>query len=209
MPQPSPGRKTVPRWRTMISPPVTVSPANIFTRSRWLWESRPFLDEPRPFLCATFDLPDRDARQLLTVTRRALVAALGLELEDPDLRTTFVADDLGRNGGLLQRIRVECGRAGVDQQRLELNCRASLFGKPLYEQLLAGLDAILLTAGFDDRVCHLRSLNYRKSSQVRGTRASGGAHLGAAEQVSLRDQFRFRRPASAWPVRPWAYGPAW
>src|SRR5215467_4161417 len=36
----------------MIEPAVTASPANTFTPSRWAAESRPFFDEPRPFLCA-------------------------------------------------------------------------------------------------------------------------------------------------------------
>src|SRR2546423_5210745 len=52
MPTPSPGLKRVPRWRTMISPPVTVWPANTFTPSRLALESRPLRDDPRPFLCA-------------------------------------------------------------------------------------------------------------------------------------------------------------
>src|SRR4249920_1129405 len=36
----------------MIEPAVTVSPANTLTPSRWACESRPFFEEPRPFLCA-------------------------------------------------------------------------------------------------------------------------------------------------------------
>src|SRR5919204_415100 len=36
----------------MIAPAVTVWPANTLTPSRWAAESRPFLDDPRPFLCA-------------------------------------------------------------------------------------------------------------------------------------------------------------
>jgi large conductance mechanosensitive channel len=50
MPTPSPGLKTVPRWRTMISPPVTVWPANTFTPRRLAFESRPLREEPSPFL---------------------------------------------------------------------------------------------------------------------------------------------------------------
>src|ERR1700683_4731547 len=33
-------------------PPVTNWPPKRFTPSRWPWESRPFTDEPPPFLCA-------------------------------------------------------------------------------------------------------------------------------------------------------------
>src|SRR3954466_10167201 len=85
MPTPSPALKREPRWRTMISPPVTVSPANTFTPRRWAWVSRPLREEPRPFLCAILDLRDLDAGQLLAVAGGALVAPLGLELEHADL----------------------------------------------------------------------------------------------------------------------------
>src|SRR6476620_9493393 len=85
MPTPSPGRKRVPRWRTMISPPVTAWPAKTFTPRRWALESRPLREEPRPFLCAIADLRDLDAGQLLAVAGPAPVAALGLELEDAQL----------------------------------------------------------------------------------------------------------------------------
>src|SRR5438067_11550188 len=36
----------------MIDPAETVSPANTFTPNRWAWESRPFFEDPSPFLCA-------------------------------------------------------------------------------------------------------------------------------------------------------------
>src|SRR5437763_3565766 len=106
MPTPSPGLKRVPRWRTMISPPVTVWPANTFTPSRLALESRPLRDDPRPFLCAIGGLLSfsgglrRLARaaggqldpghlepcQLLAMARPALVTALRLELDDAELR---------------------------------------------------------------------------------------------------------------------------
>src|SRR6476620_6011137 len=52
MPTPSPGQKRVPRWRTMISPPLTCSPAKTLTPSMFGFDSRPLRLEPRPFLCA-------------------------------------------------------------------------------------------------------------------------------------------------------------
>src|SRR4051812_42937088 len=52
MPTPGPGLKRVPRWRTMISPPVTRWPANTFTPRRFASESRPLRLDPSPFLCA-------------------------------------------------------------------------------------------------------------------------------------------------------------
>src|SRR6185295_15271667 len=111
MPAPSPGLNLVPRWRTMISPPVTVSPANTFTPRRFALESRPLRLEPRPFLCAMSSgpLPDAghlEARQLLAVPGRALVAPLGLELEHADLWAALVADH-GRLHGDLPEVRAE------------------------------------------------------------------------------------------------------
>src|SRR5471030_3214296 len=52
MPTPGPGLKRVPRWRTMISPPLTLCPANTLTPRYLGLESRPLRLDPRPFLCA-------------------------------------------------------------------------------------------------------------------------------------------------------------
>src|SRR5438045_9114360 len=51
-PVPGPGRNFVPRWRTRIIPALTGCPAKIFTPSIFGFESRPFREEPSPFLCA-------------------------------------------------------------------------------------------------------------------------------------------------------------
>src|SRR3982750_1084537 len=99
MPTPLPGLNLVPRWRTMISPPVTVWPANTFTPRRLALESRPLREEPRALLCAMSappaDLGDLDPRQLLAVAGATLVAALGLELEHAQLRAAQVLE-IGR-----------------------------------------------------------------------------------------------------------------
>src|SRR6185503_19512185 len=98
----------------MIEPAVTSWPANTFTPSRCAFESRPFFEEPRPFLCAICrhllllrlggrllarprllrcaDALDGDPRELGAMAGRALVAALGLELEDLDLGAAQVLD---------------------------------------------------------------------------------------------------------------------
>ena len=47
-----PGWNFVPLCRTMILPGETISPPNFFTPSLLDSESRPFLVEPPPFLCA-------------------------------------------------------------------------------------------------------------------------------------------------------------
>ena len=60
---PAPGWNLVPRWRTMIPPALMVWPANTFTPRRFDWESRPFLEEPRPFLCAISSSSSRRPRR--------------------------------------------------------------------------------------------------------------------------------------------------
>src|SRR3954470_3314017 len=176
MPTPSPGLKRVPRWRTMISPPVTVCPAKTFTPSRFALESRPLRLEPRPFLCAISallltDARDPDPRQLLTVTGAAAVAALGLELEHAQLRAALVADDLGLDGGGPEALGVEDGVSVTGhQERRQLDGRADVVGETLDQKGLTLLDAVLLAAGLDDCVGHgLRAL-FRDFGVGRGLR---------------------------------------
>src|SRR3954447_2732755 len=166
MPAPTPGLNLVPRWRTMISPPVTTWPAKTFTPRCCGFESRPLRLEPRPFLCAmrspslfllgrAGNRGDTDPRQLLTVTRAPLVAALRLELEDAELRPAQVLDDLdldeggGKAGALEDRIAVT-----GEQQRRELDGGADVVGQTLDQEGLALDDGVLLTAGLDDCVGH-------------------------------------------------------
>src|SRR6185369_11445975 len=52
-----PGFHFVPRCRAMMLPPSTCWPPNFFSPNRCDCESRPFLDEPTPFLCAITQLP--------------------------------------------------------------------------------------------------------------------------------------------------------
>src|SRR3954469_14513987 len=145
MPAPSPGRKRVPRWRTMISPPVTVWPAKTLTPRRFEFESRPLRLEPRPFLCAIAlgPLPDRrdpHPGQLLAVARAPLVAALRLELDHAQLRPALVPDDLRGDRAAVD------GVVAHGEQGLEVDRAPGLAGQALDEQGLALLDAVLLAA---------------------------------------------------------------
>src|SRR5215475_10586828 len=115
MPTPSPGLKRVPRWRTMISPPVTTWPAKTFTPRRFAFESRPLRLEPRPFLCAIarslrvvslrrssgsllrsrrakLDPSDLDAREVLAVAVAPFITALRLELHDAQFWPALVRE---------------------------------------------------------------------------------------------------------------------
>src|ERR1700722_11146073 len=83
-----PGWKWVPRWRTRISPALTIWPPNRLTPRRCAFESRPLRELEAPFLCAIccflLDAGDLEHRQLLTVTLPLVVASLVLELVDAD-----------------------------------------------------------------------------------------------------------------------------
>src|SRR5947209_1973673 len=136
----------------MISPPVTAWPAKTLTPSRLAFESRPLRDEPRPFLCAIcavlllraggglrppatasreLDLRDLDAGQLLTVAGAPLVAPLGLELDDPELRAALVGDDPCGHRRPAERVAVDHIAAVDHQQRLEIDRRALVGGPTL------------------------------------------------------------------------------
>src|SRR6266540_117372 len=174
IPAPSPGRKRVPRWRTMISPPVTDCPANTLTPRRLAWESRPLRLEPSPFLCAILgvllgllrrrlraaslglqlDPGHLDAGELLPVPRAPLRALLGLELQHPELGAALVADHLRLDLDSPQVIHLDLVTIAPVEQRLEGDLGALVRGQPLDEEGLPLLDAVLLAAGLDDRVGH-------------------------------------------------------
>src|SRR5438046_10738941 len=93
IPAPGPGRKRVPRCRTMIVPDVTPWPSKTLTPSILGAESRPFLDDPSPFLCAISVL------FLLCLERGEGALALRMRLlvleRRPDLLRRPVASLLG------------------------------------------------------------------------------------------------------------------
>src|SRR3954447_5979823 len=147
----------------MISPPVTVWPANTLTPRRFAWKSRPLRLEPRPFLCAMRSAPlllradrgDPDPRELLAVARAALVPPLGLELEHAQLRPALVRDDLGLDHRGGEPVALEHGiPVAGQQQRLQRDGGADVVGQPLDEQRLPLDHAVLLAAGLDDCVGH-------------------------------------------------------
>src|SRR4051794_28718679 len=107
LPQPTlrPGLILVPRWRTIIEPPGTSWPPNTFTPSRCALESRPFLELPKPFLCAirhlTLDVADLHLGERLAMPDGLLVLLLPLELEHDDFVAAAFTQDgcLHRAGG--------------------------------------------------------------------------------------------------------------
>src|SRR5215207_3330979 len=99
--------------------------------------------EEAPLLLG-LDLVDRQAGKLGAMARGALVAALGLELDDADLLAALVALDGRGDRGLAQAVLLE-HRVTVarEQERLELDGRALVLVQPVDEQGLALLDAVL------------------------------------------------------------------
>src|SRR3712207_68088 len=137
----------------MIAPAVTGWPANTWTPSRLAAESRPFLDEPRPFLCAIRSSHplDRDLRQLGAVTPHLLEPALGLVREHAQLLAAQVADDLGRHDAV-QAVAVDDDVAAARHEHLRGECVARLEGLPVDHEPLALLDAVLLASDLDHGV---------------------------------------------------------
>src|SRR4051794_4342319 len=148
IPVPSPGRKRVPRWRTMISPPVTDCPAKTLTPRRLALESRPLRLEPRPFLCAILavllllrsrlgpaalrlqlDPGDLDAGEVLAVAGAAGLALLGLVLQHPELGPALVAHHLGLDLHALEVVHLDVVvLVAAVEQRLERDLGALVVG---------------------------------------------------------------------------------
>src|SRR5882762_3363546 len=98
----------------MMEPPGTSCPPNAFTPSRCAFESRPFLELPKPFLCAmrnfryasllkrcclSDDVADPNLRIILPMALGALVLLFALELKNQ----TLAAAVLIGNGGVHRR----------------------------------------------------------------------------------------------------------
>src|SRR3954468_21485899 len=150
----------------MIEPACTGWPAKTFTPSRLAAESRPFLDEPRPFLCAIggllrflrrggaraaglADALDRDTRQLGAVSAHALLAPLRLVGEDAQLLAAHVLHHLGADEvGELRAVRDRIAVAGR-HEHLGAEPLALAVGLAVHEQGLPLLDPVLLAAHLD------------------------------------------------------------
>src|SRR6185503_757051 len=197
----------------MIEPAVTSWPANTFTPSRFAFESRPFFEEPRPFLCAISgllcgllgsllagsrllgraDALDRDPRQLAAVAAGLLVARLGLELEHLDLLAAHVLDHLDRHAAGQLRA-VDLDRVAAGHQHLGRERSAGVDRLPVDQQGLALLDAVLLSAHFDDCV-HIRLQRKRTPASCGPImRIAKAAHSPSSRPIR---PFLARAPASA------------
>src|SRR3954451_12306781 len=112
------------------------------------------------FLLPPRDVQDLEPRQVGAGAHPALVAALRLELEHVDLLPALVPADDRLDLDLAEVVGRERGVLAVagDEQRLERHRGALVLAHPVHEQAVALLDAVLLTAGFHDRV-HERSIS--------------------------------------------------
>src|ERR1700689_4938912 len=163
LPRPTftPGLILVPRCRTMIDPPGTSWPPNAFTPRRCAFESRPFLELPKPFLCAMLcsyvllggNLIHLDTGEVLAMSDGAPVLFLALEFKYDYLVGPAVRGDRRFDARRFYR-RAGCHGVAVHhgQDAPELHVRSDLAWQCLYLKLLARCDAILLPACFNDCV---------------------------------------------------------
>src|SRR6516164_5041581 len=153
LPQPTlrPGLILVPRCRTMIEPPGTSWPPKTFTPSRCALESRPFLELPKPFLCAIrhlhYDVANLHFGERLAVPDRLLVLLFAFELENQHLLAPAVAQDRARYGRGNQLPAVaECG------PHRQFDFRTDITRQLFHTDDVARSDAVLFSAGLNDRV---------------------------------------------------------
>src|SRR5487761_942768 len=180
-PTPLPGWKWVPRCRTMISPALTCWPPNRLTPRRWELESRPFLLDDAPFLCAISallrgpraarggpgrravaalgDAGDLHLGVLLPVAQPAPVAGLVLVADHVDLGSAGGADDLGGDVVAAEFLRVGHHVVTVhDEQDGKRERGAHLTGQAVHGEDVVYRRLLLPAAAAHDRV-HRNSLS--------------------------------------------------
>src|SRR5687767_10917230 len=153
-----PGCHFVPHWRTMMLPATTFSPPNFFTPRYCGLLSRPFLDEPTPFLCAMrtplseLDVADANFSEALPVSLLLGVVLPALHLEDDDFLVTTLPDDLALDGRSLERGDTDDGlvAVGAEDDVAERDLRPFVSGQAGDSNCLAGLGAVLLATCPDD-----------------------------------------------------------
>src|SRR5579872_7248807 len=147
-----PGLILVPRCRTMIDPPGTTWPPKTLTPNRCALESRPFLELPKPFLCAIrhlhHDVADLHVGEALAMPNGLLVLFLALEFEDEHLVATAGFHNGASDGGAGNHL------AAFLERRLH---RQFDFGTNIARQLfhadnVARSNPVLFPAEIDDRV---------------------------------------------------------
>src|SRR3954466_15983560 len=146
-----PGLSFVPRCRTMIDPPGTSWPPKTFTPSRCALESRPFLELPKPFLCAIRHLKgnvaDLHLRVGLAMSDGFLVLLLPLEFEDDDLVAPAVAQDGG-----LHRPGARDQLSAISKSRFDgqLYSRADVARQLFHAEHFPGSYPVLFPAGLNN-----------------------------------------------------------
>src|SRR5579872_518812 len=147
-----PGLILVPRCRTMIDPPGTTWPPKTLTPNRCALESRPFLELPKPFLCAIrhlhHDVADLHVGEALAMPNGLLILLLALEFEDEHFVAPAGLHDGAPNGGARNHF------AAFLKRRLN---RKLDFGTDIARQLfhadnVARSNPVLFSAEIDDRV---------------------------------------------------------
>src|SRR5688572_12530729 len=154
--------------------------------SRCAFESRPFLELPRPFLCAInysydgslrsltvrgsdSDLTHRQLRIVLSVTDGLPVLLLSLELENDDFVAATVTGD-GGNNPRISDVRAHDEFSSVVRQgedSAEFDFRTDLFVDGIYPYLIAGRHTVLPTTSLKN--CIHKPLCYNIRRRLRRT----------------------------------------
>src|SRR5690606_35151638 len=145
----------------MMLPALTSSPPNFLTPRCCALESRPFLMEPCPFLCAMVvpqrgrsagDLVDLDLGVRLAMAGALAVVLATAKLVDDELGAAAVRRDRALDARTLHERRSDLRRGTfAHEQDLGQLDRAADISVDLFDaQHGAGLDAVLLPAGLHD-----------------------------------------------------------
>src|SRR5690242_972797 len=164
----------------MMFPARTRSPPKHFTPWYFGLLSRPLREEPTPFLCAMYlvlsaeaDVVDANLGEALPMTALARVVLSALVLEDDDLLTATVLDDLTGDPGT-----VECRNSGAhatavgaEEHVIELDVGARLTDERRNSICSARFDTELLAAGSDDRVRHRNEKRVCRARKLKRARS--------------------------------------
>src|SRR5215472_1050897 len=165
----SPAWCFVPRCRTSIVPALTSCPPKRLTPSLCPCESRPFVEEPPPFLCAmtqslfhnnfqktlNLDVAHLHGREILTVASLNLVLVRLLELQHGQFLGAPLLHDLPRHRGFLGLGTHKDLFVAMDRKDVtKIDLFADFALHPLDADGVAGRDAILFSPSLYHRVHH-------------------------------------------------------
>src|SRR6185437_2049347 len=178
-------------------PPETTWPPKRLMPSRCPCESRPFTEEPPPFLCAIrktsiqFDVADFHRGERLTMAARDFVLSAALVLQDETLVATSMRNDFACDFGFAgARSGHDFFAVLVDGQYLIKRHFAADFSVELFDpHRFPGRDAVLLASTANHGVhesskAACGNVHYTDAVHFRQCRASGPSPSHSAQSAS-------------------------